>query len=170
LARPTFKNLNTEGEKKFKELDTNGDLYLKKLKEREMLDDTPNCKTKIEEKIVEEVLEEKKEENQIEDTTEYIEEKVYYEEQKRFYPHKQKKQSGKNLYRIDDLWKIATKSTEHNEIGGEYVYSKTPQTKFNYDGENFNDYRKMKTEEFNLKKEKIVANVGKAKSIKDLFN
>jgi len=127
-------------------------------------------KQKSKKKLLKKFWKRKKKKIKLKTQQNILRKKVYYEEQKRFYPHKQKKQSGKNLYRIDDLWKIATKSTEHNEIGGEYVYSKTPQTKFNYDGENFNDYRKMKTEEFNLKKEKIVANVGKAKSIKDLFN
>jgi len=89
LTRPTFKNSNFEGEKKFKDLDTNGDLYLKKLKEREMLEGTQINKTDQEEKNSKEVFEEiKNEENEIKD---FAEEKVnYYDEPKRFYQNNKK--------------------------------------------------------------------------------
>jgi len=75
------------------------------------------------------------------------------------------------LYRINDLWKIATK-TEQDGVEDKdpikHTFSKTNPT--TQKQPHYENIERMQNDEFNLKKERVVANVGKAKSIKDLFN
>jgi len=154
LTRPTFKNSLFDGlNKNFKDLDLCGDLYLKKLQRSEILSETQN--SEISKELTNDVSE------------------VHYDEQKEYHGKKKEKKKPHTRQNVDDIWEIATKENNgkryNNEDKGFQHRSSNKQFKSENDYFDF-EIQKMKSEEICVKKEKIVANVGTAKSIKDLFN
>jgi len=171
LQRPTFKNSNlAESKTNFKELDTEGDLYLKKLKSNEaVVNDIHYYKRKekksrsnknvneqepAEEQICDEVYQDQDQQSphhkansplqNTQDNSNADGDQYYEERQERPYPSYQNKKKYYNKYQpARDIWQLATapENTEPTSSTNENTYTRPKSMKNTYTSKRDDQYQ-----------------------------